>query len=126
MREIIYIAVILILVLMIIILLANNPADNKKEIINTLVRQSARWATAAEQDQSPMIAVLHANYAAGYLWALRDIATDTEIEKAAGIDVLKFRNDINKIHDSTTRRLSELCAEFAPTDTYLGKIAGEV
>ena len=35
--------------------------------IQIMVRQAARWSTAADQDESPMIAVLHANYGAGYL-----------------------------------------------------------
>ena len=37
------------------------------ENIQKLTRQAARWSTAAAQDESPLIAVLHANYAAGYL-----------------------------------------------------------
>ena len=40
--------------------------------INTLIRQAARWSVAAQQDESPIIALLHANYGAGYLWALKD------------------------------------------------------
>ena len=43
-----------------------------------------------------MIAVLHANYGAGYLWALKDIATDSEIQKATGINLGDFENEIVK------------------------------
>ena len=58
---------------------------NMDEEIKTLVRQAARWSSAAKQDKNPMIAVLHSNYGAGFLWALKDIATQDQIEKATGI-----------------------------------------
>ena len=62
--------------------------SNLDKEIKTLVRQASRWSTAAKQDKNPMISVLHANYGAGYLWALKDIATQSQIEKAAGIETL--------------------------------------
>jgi hypothetical protein len=37
-------------------------SDFKVKTIRTLIRQSARWALAAQQDESPIIALLHANY----------------------------------------------------------------
>ena len=33
--------------------------------IKTLVKQAAKWATAAQQDASPVTSMLHANYASG-------------------------------------------------------------
>lgn len=41
--------------------------------IKRLVRQTARWATAADQDLNGYIANLHATYAMGYLMAIREI-----------------------------------------------------
>ena len=71
----------------------SNSIVNK--VINVLVRQASRWATAAKQDKNSMIAVLHANYGAGYLWALKDIATTEQIKAATGIDMLKFEREID-------------------------------
>jgi len=102
-----------------------NKYDLVKKNINTLVRQSARWSTAAKQDESSMIAVLHANYGAGYLWAVKDIATDDEIAKAAGIDIRKFEKEIIDIQDNATIRMAKLCPEYAPTASYLTTIGGE-
>jgi hypothetical protein len=93
--------------------------------IQVLVRQAARWSTAAEQDESPMIAVLHANYGAGYLWALKDIAKDDQIEKAANIDIKKFMYEITKAQDNATKRMAGVCPKYAPKQTYLTKIGGE-
>ena len=58
---------------------SNGTVNNTK--ISTLLRQSARWAIASTQDDSAMISLLHANYAAGYLWAVKDIYSDVEIIK---------------------------------------------
>ena len=105
--------------------LYNNNYDLLKKNIQTLVRQAARWSTAAKQDDSSLIAVLHANYGAGYLWAVKDIATDDQIAKATGIDVRKFENEIIKIQDQATVRMTQLCSEYGPTPSYLTTLGGE-
>ena len=94
-------------------------------IINKLLRQSARWATAAKQDKNSMIAVLHANYGAAYLWALKDIAKIEDIEKATEIDMLKFEREIINTQDIATKYMAKLCPKYAPEPSYLTKIAGE-
>jgi len=90
-----------------------------------LVRQAARWSVAAQQDQNPMIANLHANYGAGYLWALQDIATHQEIEGATGIDWKQFRDEILKTQDLAAQKLAKTCPKFAPKPGYLTRIAKE-
>lgn len=105
--------------------LYNNNYDLLKKNIQTLVRQAARWSTAAKQDDSSMIAVLHANYGAGYLWAVKDIATDDQIAKAAGIDIRTFENEIIKIQDQATVRMSQLCSDYGPEPSYLTTLGGE-
>lgn len=94
--------------------------------IEKLVRQTARWATAAQQDASPLISMLHANYAAGYLWALKDIATPTEIHKATGVNLKQFEEHIVNVQDSTTKKVIKVCPQFkGEVDLYLATIAGE-
>ena len=72
-----------------------------------------------------MIAVLHANYGAGYLWALLDIATPEQIQTATGIDMSKFQTEIIRTQDEVTKRMAKLCPEYAPDKTYLTRWAGE-
>ncbi len=105
--------------------LKNNTKSHMNNIIKKLVRQAARWSTAAVQDESSMIAVLHANYGAGYLWSLKDIATDSEIETATGINIKKFENEIVKAQDYATKKMIRVCPKFAPKTTYLTKLGGE-
>lgn len=94
--------------------------------IQKLVRQTARWATAAQQDSSPLIALLHANYATGYLWALKDVASEKDINRVAGINLRQFEEHILNVQDSTTKKVLKACPEFAgDVDLYLSSIAGE-
>jgi len=80
--------------------------------IRTLLRQTARWSAASSQDESPIVALLHANYGAGYLWALKDIATGNEIKKATGVDISEFEKKIVSIQDKATKKVSGLCPQF--------------
>lgn len=127
MYEIILILIIIIFILVYVII--KNPKkktkDNKKNMINTLVRQASRWSMAAKQDKSPMIALLHANYGAGYLWALKDIFTDQEIQQATGMNVLEFRDEIVDIQDHVTMEIIKKYPRFAPESNYLSVLAKE-
>lgn len=95
------------------------------KIIQVLSRQAARWSTAAKQDKNTMIAVLHANYGAGYLWALKDIASSEQIKAATGIDILKFEREIVSIQDEATMKMAKICPKYAPKKSYLTKFGGE-
>ena len=102
------------------------PRNTNGSNIKKLVRQSARYATAAQQDESPIIATLHANYAAGYLWALKDIATPRQINQHGGVDLKKFEEHVLNVQDMISKKVVAKCPEFAgEVDLYLSSIAGE-
>ena len=102
------------------------PRNTNGSKIKKLIRQSARYATAAQQDESPIVATLHANYAAGYLWAVKDIATPREINRYTGVDIKKFEEHILNVQDSINKKLVQKCPEFAAeVDLYLSSIGGE-
>ena len=103
----------------------NELQREKERIVKTLIRQGSRWATAAEQDMSPLIATVHANYGTGYLWALKDILSQNEIEKYGGIDLMQYEREILKIQDKTTMNNARLCSGYAPERTYLTSLGGE-
>ena len=125
-RVLVIIIIVILVYFFVYVNVRRSLGDVRDQPIKTLVRQASRWSMAAAQDQSAMIAVLHANYGAGYLWALRDIATDNEIKEATGIDVLKFRDEITKVQDTATKKMASLCPQYAPQSTYLSKLAGEL
>ena len=116
----------LIAAVFILFLMMQNKTRGINKSIEKLVRQSARYAVAAQQDASPVIAVLHANYAAAYFYALNDIATESQIHNATGIDVKKFKEHVINVQEMVTRKTSEKCPEFAgQVDIYLAQIGGE-
>lgn len=92
--------------------------------IDILVRQAARWTTAAEQDENPIIANLHANYGAGYIFALRSIATDNQIKLVTNKDAKQLENYIIKVQENILRNLIKQCPNIAPKGK-LAKIGGE-
>nr|QIZ31264.1 hypothetical protein orf00309 [Ostreococcus mediterraneus virus 2] len=77
----------LIAVIFVLYLMMKNKTRGMNKAIEKLVRQSARYAVAAQQDESPVIAILHANYATGYFYALKEFASESQIHNATGIDV---------------------------------------
>ena len=116
----------LIATIVILYLMMKNKTRNMNSAIEKLVRQSARYAVAAQQDASPVIAILHANYAAAYFYALKDIASESQIHNATGIDVKKFKEHVTNVQDMVTKRTSEKCPEFVgEVDIYLAQIGGE-
>lgn len=126
--KIVYIFLLGMLTMFIMINMVAKPSNNDKKIkfiAKKLVRQAARWSTAAKQDNSSMIAVLHANYGAAYLWALKEIMNNDIIEKNTGINIMKFESEIVKIQDEATKKMAKLCPKYAPEPSYLTSLSGE-
>lgn len=95
-------------------------------IITKLIKQTARWSTAAAQDKSPLISVLHANYGMGYLMALKSIATQEQIKQASNINMQKFEAEITNQQDKSTLFAAKNCPNFTKhLNTYLARIAKE-
>ena len=94
--------------------------------IKIFVQEATNWSLASTQDKTPIIAVLHANYGTGYLWALKKLATAQQIKNATGLDILEFEKEIVQIQDEVTMKAVKACPNFAPNKkSYLSKIAKE-
>jgi hypothetical protein len=98
------------------ILMGHYNVDTVDRKINILYRQSARYAVASMQDDSDIIRILHSNYAAGYLWAIKDIATTNEFKRATGEDLLEFEKKIVAIQDEATFKLITECKSLLPLE----------
>jgi len=84
------------------------------ERINRLIKQSSRYAIAANQDDNKAIAVLHGNYAAGYLYALLDIYSEEEISNVSNIGLHAFKNEVQNAQTKATRGMYEACPGITP------------
>lgn len=110
MTILIYIVILLFTLLLTIVFYYKKSVSCKfDKSILILYRQSARWAAAAIQDESAIFKVLHANYATGYLWALKDIVSNSQFKEITGQDFLEFESEIVKVQDTATKKLTETC-----------------
>ena len=106
----------LVLVFVFIVVLRDSSSDPLDKQIRILYRQTARYAVASVQDDSPVIKTLHANYAMGYLMALKDLATTEEFAKATGDNLLSFERKIAGIQDASTVNLVGDCPALIPDE----------
>ena len=105
---------ILLLVLVLVFIVFNPVSSDSNKQIRILYRQTARYAVASLQDESPVIKTLHANYAMGYLMALKDLATTEQFSRATGDNLLSFERKIAAIQDASTVNLVGDCPDLIP------------
>lgn len=111
------VVLILLIVLVIVFFLVLRPVSNENDKqIRILYRQTARYAVASLQDESPVVKSLHANYAMGYLMALKDLATTGEFARATGDNLLSFERKIASIQDASTVNLVGDCPDLIPNE----------
>ena len=116
----------ILIIIVLVYLLIHREKCRKVDIAKVLVRQSSRWAIAAHQDKSPLIQLLHANYAAGYLWAAKDLVPSKEIERVAGVSIAEFEKRIVNIQDRATSLTTTTCPQFVgDNDKILLTISGQ-
>ena len=116
--------IVYIIIAVVVLFFLFRKRANNSDVIK-LVKQSAKWATTAQQDESPLLATLHANYAVGYLWALKDLYDTEEISKKAGVNITQFEEHILNVQDMVTKKVLKKCPEFeGDVDFYLSGIAG--
>ena len=114
-----YLFILLGIVILFLMSRRSNPDNVKK-----LIKQAARYATTAQQDSSSLKSLLHANYAAAYLLAAKDIASTREIHSATSIDVKKFEEHIVNVQEMVTDKVIKKCPEIVgQVDMYLSSIA---
>jgi hypothetical protein len=103
---------------------SQNNKRGRTKTIDALMKRSAKYATMAQQDGSPMHSVVHANHAMAYLSAAGDIASPQEIHDATGIDHKVFRERVLAVQHEVTQRTIQKCPEFkGEMDLYLSSIA---
>lgn len=115
----------IVITLLIIIIVFNNNSSPSDKVIQTLVRQSSRFSTAALQDDNPFIANLHANYGAGYIFALRQIAHDKDILRVTGKDGKRIEEEIVAVQDISAKKLLKSCPGIIPKNKFLAELGGE-
>lgn len=123
-----YVIVLIVLIVMYFVYIQKQKQKfslSDKEKIEKLLRQTARWATAANQDTNPYITNLHATYAMGYLMALKEIYPEDVIINISGVDIGKLDREINRTMDFAISQLVKVCPDGQPKTQFLASIAKE-
>ena len=58
----------------------NHDKTDTASVVKKLIQSSAQWNSSSLQDNSKILALMHANYAMAYMNAARSLATDSQIE----------------------------------------------
>ena len=75
------------------------------EMVASIMRQAKRWLLAARQDSDPRIQALHSSYAVAYLIALRETASDLDILKVTGENILGLLQEATLLQDQAAQRV---------------------
>jgi hypothetical protein len=111
------IAVAVVAVLIVFVMMTRTSyATGDDELVRTLYRQAARYAVASIQDDAEVIQMLHANYAMGYLLALKDVASTEDFRRATGEDLNAFERKIAQIQDAATTRIIKDRPDLRPLE----------
>lgn len=58
----------------------SHDKTDTSAVVKQLVQSSAQWNSSSLQDNSKILALMHANYAMAYMNAARSLASDSQIE----------------------------------------------
>uniref|UniRef100_A0A6C0JWE8 Uncharacterized protein n=1 Tax=viral metagenome TaxID=1070528 RepID=A0A6C0JWE8_9ZZZZ len=117
----------IVIVLVLILLISKSMNRTGPSVIEKLVKKTAKYATMAQQDDSPMLAIMHANYSMAYLEALLDMASYRDINRVTNIDVKLFVEHIVSVQRTVTKKVvQKIPALQGEIDLYLSAIAGNV
>jgi hypothetical protein len=98
--------------------------NNNAQFVKKLMRQAARWTTAAKQDTNPIIALLHANYGAAYIFAIKDAVPIKQIIKYFP-NFEKYEREIIETQDWATKGIIKACPSLVSNPDELAQIGGE-
>lgn len=109
----------------------SNMVEQKSMLSNTniakkLIKKAAELSVFSTNGDDTVQSVQKANYAIGYLDALQDIMTDSEIKNLVDIDLDKFTRELKKIqnHNITTMQLK--CPSLSSDNKYLLDIVNKL
>jgi len=98
-----------------LVLYASYAFLPRQRYLSSLVRQAYRWHVASLQDANPVIAMLHSNYAMGYVGALRSLDTEAGVKLATGIDLPTLEREVAAQQDKSLVALLSACPTLVPS-----------
>ena len=77
--------------------------------VKTLVKDAAKWAAVAQQDQNPLMGLVHATYAMAYINVAREMFSAKDLQTLCGIDTDELYTMINHTQEQTAQQVGTQC-----------------
>ena len=110
-----YVILVFAIIVLAVLFYGNYAALPKNRYLTSLVRQAYRWHVASLQDANPVIAMLHSNYAMGYVGALHSLDTEAGVKLATGIDLPTLEREVAAQQDKSLVALLSACPTLVPS-----------
>jgi len=112
-----FVAVAVLLLLLAAVAIASLITTSQRRFPNhvcsgaqAVIRRAAQWSTSAQQDDNPVLRLVHINYAIAQINALRVILADADIERIAAVKPREMVASLREQQSQAIRKLGETCA----------------
>lgn len=99
---------------------SNRYALEYDRKIAAVARQATQWATTAEQDGEPSLAIVHYATALAYLQCALELADHAKVSEHMQTDASALRDRLQRRQAERFRALFSSCPDAAPVDAPLG------
>lgn len=86
--------------------------------VENLVNQATKWHLTAKQDQNPMVAMMHADFALAYITAARKLLPDHDIERITSVKVAELQTFLESDQQQAMERILYTCPYLKPEGVY--------
>jgi len=83
--------------------------------LKDLIKSSQQWAARSEQDGSPLVSLMNANYAMAYFNVARSIGSDQDIYAHTHANVDSLIQDIETTQKRAVEKVTKVCPSVAPS-----------
>jgi hypothetical protein len=97
-----------------------NPKQSKhvRKVLRKMIRNASTWNTIAQQDQNPLIAITHSNYALAFARTARMLASDSAIEKTTGINIGELVSFLEDSQQKLMQKMFTACPSIKPSGMF--------
>lgn len=86
--------------------------------VRSLMQGASQLAVSAEQDVSPLLAMMHVNYALTQAKVARTLASAEVIHKWCGVHVDDFIDSLEALQTQCMRKIHEMCPALQPSGVF--------
>jgi hypothetical protein len=86
--------------------------------IKSMIAQAVRFNSLAQQDTSPLMQLIHCNYALANAQMTRSLFSDQEIEQVTGIEIHELINYLDECQAFAVKNISNQCPKIQTDGVY--------